>query len=70
MFLVASGREGVRDAETDRKRDERSNSSLCLFYLFNEQSATHFNALEFTQRTICSGGNSTRNPPASESNLN
>lgn len=41
--------------------DERSNSSLCLFYLLNEQSATRFSSLEFTQRPVCQLGNSTCN---------
>lgn len=41
--------------------DERSNSSLCLFYLLNEQSATRSSSLEFTQRPVCQLGNSTCN---------
>lgn len=52
------------------EKDGRSNSSLCLFYLFNEQSATHFNASEFTSRSACRWGSSSRNPPASANDLN
>lgn len=56
--------------QTDKDRDDGSNSSHCLFYLFNEQSATRFSALAFTQRPVHQWGNSTQSPPASDSDLN
>lgn len=51
FLLGALGREGVRRTGTGRETEWRSDSSLCLFYLLNEQSGTRLTVMEFTQRT-------------------